>query len=220
MRKAGDAWTVEAWLTHWVENIAAAHVRPNTLSAYRVAVNVHLIPGIGRHRLAKLEPEHLEKLYARMIANGSKPATAHQVHRTIRTALNEAQRRRHLVTINPATIAKAPTLGDDEVEPYSVDEVKHLLVAAADRRNAARWAVALALGLRQGEALGLKWTDVDLEAGLLTVRRARQRPRWKHGCDEPCGHPRAGDCPQRIALRDDTADTKSPRRPPHRRAAG
>lgn len=172
-------------------------------------MNVHLIPGIGRHRLAKLEPEHLEKLYARMIANGSKPATAHQVHRTIRTALNEALRRRHLTTVNPATIAKAPTLGDEEVEPYLIDEVKRLLVTAAERRNAARWAIALALGLRQGEALGLKWTDVDLDAGLLTVRRARQRPRYSHGCGDTCGHPRAGHCPQRIPLREDTAETKS-----------
>ncbi len=208
-RKVGDVWTVEAWLTHWVENIAAAHVRPNTLSSYRVAVNVHLIPAIGRHRLEKLQPEHLEKLYARMIASGSKPATAHQVHRTIRTALNEALRRRHLTTVNPATIAKAPALGEDEVEPYSVEEIKRLLVTASERRNAARWAVALALGLRQGEALGLKWTDVDLDAGHLTVRRARQRPRWKHGCPTSCGRSRAGHCPERIALREDTAETKS-----------
>lgn len=55
-----------------------------------------------------------KELYARMIASGSKPAITHQVHRTIRTALNEAQRRRHLMTINPATVAKAPTLGDDD----------------------------------------------------------------------------------------------------------
>ncbi|MDM4784684.1 tyrosine-type recombinase/integrase [Micromonospora sp. b486] len=50
------------------------------------------------------------------------------------------------------------------------------------RRNSARWAVALALGLRQGEALGLRWSDVDLDAGTLIVRRGRQRPRWEHGC--------------------------------------
>jgi integrase len=208
-RKAGDAWTVETWLTHWVENIAAAHVRENTLSGYRVAVYVHLIPGIGKHRLAKLEPEHLEKLYSRMMRNGSKPATAHQVHRTVRTALNEAVRRRHLVTVNPATIAKAPSISEDEIEPYSIEEIKRLLLVATERRNAARWAIALALGLRQGEALGLKWTDLDLDAGHLTVRRARQRPRWKHGCQRPCGHKHGGHCPDRLPLRAATADTKS-----------
>lgn len=76
-------------------------------------------------------------------------------------------------------------------------------------RNGARWAVALALGLRQGEALGLKWSDVDLDAGILIVRRARLRPRWRHGCDGSCGQQHGGRCPQRIPERTETAETKS-----------
>ena len=105
-----------------MENIAAPFVRENTISGYRVAVNVHLVPGLGKHRLDRLEPEHLEKLYVRMMKSGSAPATAHQAHRTIRTALNEAVRRGHLAR-NPAMLAKAPRLRDTEVEPYSVDDV-------------------------------------------------------------------------------------------------
>ncbi len=155
VRRAGSSWTVEKWLTHWVENIAAPFVRENTIAGYRVAVNVHLIPGLGKHRLERLQPEHLERFYVRMMQNGSAPATAHQAHRTIRTALNEAVRRGHL-SRNPATLAKAPRVPENEVEPYSVDEIRLLLKAALDGRNGARWAVALALGLRQGEALGLK----------------------------------------------------------------
>ncbi|MGH8876775.1 MAG: site-specific integrase, partial [Stackebrandtia sp.] len=63
VQKAGQRWTVAKWLTHWLENIAAPHVRDNTLSGYRVAVDRHLIPGVGSHKLAKLQPEHLERLY-------------------------------------------------------------------------------------------------------------------------------------------------------------
>src|SRR6266487_4226541 len=63
VRKPGKVWTVGDWLTHWVENIAAPTVRPNTLDAYRVAVNNHLIPGLGSHKLNKLEPEHIERFY-------------------------------------------------------------------------------------------------------------------------------------------------------------
>lgn len=208
-RRAGrKRWTVADWLTHWVEDIAAPSVRPNTLSSYRVAVNRHLIPGVGAHRLVKLEPEHLERLYQRMIRAGSRPATAHQAHRTVRTALGEAVRRGHL-NRNPAALAKPPRVVEDEVEPYSVEEVQAILRAAAERRNSVRWAIALALGLRQGEALGLKWSDVDLQRKALIVRRARQRPRWAHGCDGGCGHAMAGHCPQRIALRTETAETKS-----------
>lgn len=156
--QAGARWTVEQWLTHWVEKIAARAVRPNTLDGYRFAIYKHVIPAIGAHRLDRLEPEHLETLYAAMLDAGRAPATARQVHRTVRTALNEAVRRRHLRR-NPAALAKPPRLPEWEIEPLSVDEVRQLLDTAGRRRNAARWAVALALGLRQGEALGLRWSD-------------------------------------------------------------
>lgn len=208
VRKPGRSWTVEKWLTHWVENIAAPFVKDNTISGYRVAVNVHLIPGIGKHRLDRLEPEHLEKLYVRMMREGKAAATAHQAHRTVRTALNEAVRRGHIGR-NPATLAKAPRLIETEIEPYSVDEIRMLLKSALDGRNGARWAVALALGLRQGEALGLKWADVDLDAGSMFVRRGRLRPRWQHGCGDTCGRKYAGHCPDRVPLRPETAETKS-----------
>ncbi|MCX5119887.1 site-specific integrase [Micromonospora sp. NBC_00362] len=208
VRKAGQPWTVKTWLTHWVENIAAPAVRENTIAGYRVAVYRHLIPGLGAHRLEKLQPEHVEKLTRKMQAAGSAAATAHQAHRTLRTALNEAVRRQHIVR-NAASLAKAPRLEDEEVEPYSVEDVQRLLLAASERRNSARWAIALALGLRQGEVLGLKWDDVDLNGGTLTVRRARQRPKWKHGCAKPCGRKFGGHCPDRQPLRTETADTKS-----------
>jgi integrase len=210
LRKAGESWTVAKWLTHWLENIATPpNVRENTASGYRVAVRVHLIPGIGAHRLEKLTPEHVEKLTRKMQENGSKPATAHQAHRTLRTALNEAMRRGHLGR-NPASLAKAPRLDEEEVEPYTIEEVQRLLIAAAELpRNGARWAVALALGLRQGEALGLKWSDVDLTSETLFVRRSRLRPRWQHGCTEPCSRKMGGHCPNRQSVRADAAETKS-----------
>ncbi|MFH8374762.1 tyrosine-type recombinase/integrase [Streptomyces cyaneofuscatus] len=207
VRKAGRSWTVEAWLTHWVETIAPLAVNENTMVGYGVAVRKHLIPALGAHRLDKLGPEHIERFYGRMQADGRRAGTIHQIHRTFRTALNEAVRRGHL-TRNPVQLAKAPRLSEEEIEPYTVDEVKRLLVAADKRRNSARWAVALALGLRQGEALGLKWVDVDLERGVLMVRRSRRRPRYAHGCGDLCGR-KAGYCPQRRRTNPETADTKS-----------
>ncbi|WP_445186867.1 tyrosine-type recombinase/integrase [Pseudonocardia sp. Cha107L01] len=209
VRKAGQTWTVEQWLTHWLETIVAPPaITENAHSAYGVAVRVHLIPGIGAHRIDRLEPEHLERLYRKMVKNGSRPATAHQVHRTIRGALNEALRRKH-ITENPAVLARAPRPDEEEVEPCTVEEVKRILDVADSDRNSARWAVALALGLRQGEALGLKWTDVDLDSGTLLVLRSRLRPKWMHGCKEPCGHRYGGHCPDRLPLRPETSDTKS-----------
>lgn len=138
VRKAGSAWTVERWLTHWLDNIVAPPtISENAHEAYEVAVRVHLIPALGAHRIDKLEPEHLEKLYRKMINAGAKPGRAHQVHRTIRAALGEAQRRGHL-TANPAALARPPKVEEEEVEPCTVDEVQRILAAAADDRLAAR----------------------------------------------------------------------------------
>jgi integrase len=221
VRKPGQTWTVEQWLDHWLNTIVAPPtITQNAWDAYDSAIRIHLIPGIGAHRLNKLEPEHLERLYRKMMTQGrtpsrpgekikpTRPATAHQAHRTIRAALNEAVRRRH-ISENPALLARAPKVVEEEIEPYSVDEIKRLLEAAQTQRNSARWAIALAVGLRQGEALGLRWPDIDEAACALTVRRNRLRPRWKHGCATPCGHQHAGHCPQRVSLREETGATKS-----------
>jgi integrase len=121
--------------------------------------------------------------------------------------LNEAVRRGHLAR-NPAVLAKAPRLVEAEIAPYSVEEIQRLLTQAGKRRNSTRWAVALALGLRQGEVLGLRWSDVDLVNGTLRVRRGRLRPKYAHGCGDTCGR-KPGYCPQRRQIRPETDDTKS-----------
>lgn len=168
---------------------------------------MHLIPGLGAHRLDKLEAEHLERFYKKMQANGSKPATAHHAHRTIRVALGEAARRRH-ITVNVAKEAKAPRLEEEEIEPYSMEEMQKILLEAGRRLHPARWVIALALGLRQGEVLGMKWADVDLETGVVRLRRNRLRPKYEHGCGGDCGR-KAGYCRQRVQVRRETKDTKS-----------
>ena len=206
--KAGQRYRVQEWLTYWIENIATPpNVSENTHSGYEVDVRVHLIPGIGAHWLDKLEAEHLEKLYTKMLRDDKAAGTAHHVHRTIRNALNEAKRRGHIPQ-NPALLARAPKLTDDESEPYTVAEVRRLLALVAERRNGPRWVIALALGLRQGEALGLKWEHVDLDTGLMRIRRNRLRPKYEHGCGGTCGR-NAGYCPERKQVRADTGPTKS-----------
>jgi len=186
------------WFRHWLNTIAVPpRVTVNTHDGYRIDVEKHLIPGLGAHWLDKLEPEHLELLYAKMQDSGLSAGTAHHVHRTARNALNEAMRRGHLIR-NPAVQAKAPAISEEEVEPYEVAEVQRLLETAAQRRNSARWAVALSLGLRQGEALGRKWDDVDLDRGAIRIRRSRVRPRHEHGCGGTCGST-PGLCPHRRA---------------------
>lgn len=187
-QKAGQRWKVDKWLTHWVENVAPLTCRYKTMAGYRTAVYRHLIPGLGGHWLDKIEPEHFEKFYVKMQSAGLKPATVHQVHRTARTAFGEAHKRGR-ITSNPVALAKAPRVDEDEVEPFDAEEIQRIITAALKRRNGVRYVVALALGCRQGEALGFKWDRLDRANKVYRVTKALQRHTWQHGCADPhrCG---------------------------------
>jgi integrase len=186
--KVGPAWTAEKWLTHWLENISKPNVRYKAYKAYATAVNKHLIPGIGGHRLEKVRPEHLEKLYAKLRASGLAPATVHQVHRTARTAFRAAYKR-EVVKRNVMDLVDAPKLEEREVEPLSLADMQRVIETALRRRNGVRYVVALALGIRQGEALALKWSQLDEKRQTIQLREQIQRRTWEHGCDNPhaCG---------------------------------
>lgn len=221
-RKAGGGkWTVAKWLLHWLEHIVQPSVRYKTQKYYSTGVHQYLVPGLGAHRLERLEAEHIERLYARLRKGGAKPFTLLQIHRTLRAALNEAEKRER-ITRNPMKVVRTPQVAETEIEPLSVEDAQSILAVARERRNGVRWAIALALGLRQGEALGLKWPDIATEwhhgcpekepcgttvadcatgfpTGTLTVRRALQRQTWQHGCtpEGSCGRKRGAECPAR-----------------------
>ena len=139
------------------------------------------MPGLGKHRLDRLEPEHLERLYQRMIADGARPGNAHQVHRTARTAIGEAHRRGYVPGMSPRWRSR---LGSTwrRSSPTRSRRSERSLAAAELVPNKARWAIALALGLRQGEVLGLRWADVDLGRASLLGPESRVRPVYEHGC--------------------------------------
>ncbi len=207
MTKPGTSWTVHQWTEHWLHNIASATTDDRGWDAYFYAVK-HIVKHIGAHRLPNLLPDHLETMYHKMQQRGASAGTAHQVHRTIRTALNEAVRRGYL-TRNPALIAKAPRVKEEEVEPFTQDEIAKIFDAALKSRNSCRWIIAVALGLRQAEVLGLRWEDIDLDAGTLRVTVQRPRPKWKHGCHGSCDRKQPGRCPNRFNVRNELEPPKS-----------
>ncbi|MGO1055384.1 tyrosine-type recombinase/integrase [Crossiella sp. CA198] len=183
--KPGRAWTVAKWLTHWVENIAAPTIRYKAATTYRTAVYVHLIPGLGAHRMDRITPEHFEKLYQKLLTKGSLKATSvGMIHRTANTAFRVALVREHITT-NPVALAKPPRAEETEIEPLNEEEIKALLSTALTQRNGARFVLALALGTRQGETLGLKWSRLDDATKTLRIARQLQRRTWRHGCEDP-----------------------------------
>lgn len=119
------------------------------------------------------------------------------VRRTLSAALADAVKR-GLIARNPVALARTPKHRKPAIAPYSLGQVRTLLNVAERCRQPARWLIAAVVGLRQGEVLGLKWDDIDADAGTLTVSRQLQRLVWQHGCgDAPCGRKRGTDCPQR-----------------------
>jgi integrase len=172
---AGKAPTVGDWLEHWLENIAARKVRARTLESYRSTIRLHLRPGIGHHRLDRLQPEHLERLYGALADKGLSSASVLRVHRVLSRGLRVASQRGK-VARNVATLVDPPAVKRPETAlPLSATEARQVIAAAQTHRNSARWTVALAVGLRQSEALALRWADVDLAKGALSVRRGLHR---------------------------------------------
>jgi integrase len=199
MPEAGRPVTVAQWMETWLTTIAPRRIRRSTLeTTYAPKVRNRIIPGLGKHRLDRLTPEHIERFYTRLEAEGLAPATVLQIHRILSRALKVAMQRGY-VSRNVATLVDAPSASQDEFEPLTFDEALRIMRFAGTRRNGTRWSVALALGLRQGEALGLRWQHVDLDTGTLTVRWQLQRLPWRHGCADPraCVQDRhRDDCPR------------------------
>jgi integrase len=130
---------------------------------------------IGHHRLDRLQPEHLERLYGALADKGLSPASILRAHRVLSRALRVAVQRGK-VARNVATLVDPPAVKRPQTAlPLNQQEARRVLAAAQRHRNAARWTVALAVGLRQSEALGLRWADVDLANGTLSVRRGLHR---------------------------------------------
>lgn len=186
--KAGRTMTVEYWITTYLNTIAVRSVAPKTWDSYWSLARIWIIPGLGKHRLDRLLPEHLAKFYIKMLDAGKAQSSVLKVHRVISRSLEVAVRR-SLIARNVAKLVDAPSLGFVEIAPFGQDEARRLLAAAAGRRNGVRWTVGLALGLRQGEALGLRWKYVDLDAGSMRIWWQLQRITWQHGCSDPhrCG---------------------------------
>jgi integrase len=166
--------TVGAFLDRWLVDVAKPTVRPKTYASYAQLVRLHLKPALGHHQLAKLSPQHVQAMMNAKSAAGLSPRTVQYLRAILRRALGQALKW-GLVSRNVATLVDPPRSQRQDVTPLSPLQARAFLTAAEGDRLEALYSVAIALGLRQGEALGLRWDDVDLDAGMLKVRHALQR---------------------------------------------
>lgn len=181
---AGKKPKFAEWLRIWLDDIAPQTASKSTVEEiYRPRLEYWVIPRVGHHRLNQLKASHLDALYSELRKTEKlAPKSIAMLHQMISRSLKMA-RKRNLVSDNVATLVEAPTFRDPEIEPLSQDEARAILRAVGDTRNGARWSVALALGLRQCEALGMRWRYLDLESKQLRVWQLK-RSRFSHGCDD------------------------------------
>lgn len=168
-----DRLTLRRYLVEWLERVKPS-IRPATYTSYERVVRCHLIPGLGRVPLTRLEPQHVQRLLSDRLVHGASPRDVQLTRAVLRRALVHAQRW-SLVARNVAAMVDPPRLQSEERPVFTTGEARRFFRAVEGDRLEALYKVALALGLRQGEALGLQWSDVDGEAGLLHVRHALQR---------------------------------------------
>lgn len=197
----GTSPTLTAWWEHWCENIASQRVRPNVLANYRSYGRKHIAPVIGRKKLDKLTTDDIRALHTAMRDGGASSRTVEAVHNTLHKVLDDAVREDKLA-VNVLDKMDRPRAVSREREALSAAEVKALLATIQGEPPMwrARWLMALQIGARQGECLGLEWERVDLTPGMETLDLSWQLQRipWRHGRD--CGCPKgasAATCPDR-----------------------
>ncbi len=176
--------TVAEFLEYWLAQSVAPRLRPLTLAGYTVNVRKHLVPALGKIRLDRLTPQQVQEMMNERLAAGFSAKTVRYTHQVLRTALSVA-RRWELVDRNVATLVDPPRAKRPTIRPLEPHEARLFLDSLHGNRLEALYSVALALGLRQGEALGLQWRDIDLDAGVLKIRHQLQRINQKLTLVEP-----------------------------------
>ena len=160
------AFLVDQWLP-----VARHELRPSTFRRYEEYVRIHAVPEIGRVQLAQLNPAHLQRLYAVRLDAGLSPTTVAHLHTVLHRAFGQAVRMR-VIDRNVADLVDPPRRVKPDVTAWDAREVAKVLDTGDTTDLAALWRLALLGGLRRGELLGLMWEDVDLDRGMLAVRRS------------------------------------------------
>jgi integrase len=184
---ADERLTVGQWLTSWLQMQRPPATKPKTYIAYEEHVKLHLIPALGKLALAKLTPQDVRVFMKDHLSSGFSPRSVRHYRATLRAALNVAIGD-ELITRNAASQVKPPRVEKTPPAVYTPEQARALLAAAAGDRLEALFTMAVSSALREGEILGLQWSDINWKRRSLTVartlqrvKRVRQGDQWKPG---------------------------------------
>jgi integrase len=166
---ANERLTVEQFLGRWLE-AKRGTVGSGTWTRYEELVRLHVNPTIGRRRLARLKPDQLQQFYSELQASRS-PATVLKVHRMLHSAFKLAVRWNAMPLNVTELVLAPPTRHRHEFDTFTVEQARSFLKTVRGDRLEALYVLAITTGMRQGELLGLRWRDVDLERRRLQLVR-------------------------------------------------
>ncbi len=166
----GPQLTVKRYLEHWLEAVQKPTLRLGSYIRYQTRVKNHIVPTLGHVQLQKLTADHVRSLYAQKSNEGLSPATIRTIHAVLHKALEEAIRSGYVVR-NVCDLVTPPRIAKHEVQVLTQEQAHTLLETAKGHRIEALLTLALATGMRKGEMLALRWSDIDFENTSLSIRR-------------------------------------------------
>jgi integrase len=175
---APEKQTLRQFLDSWLEESVKASVSPATYQQYHQHSRLYFGPSLGKHELSKLSPEHIQGFINERLKSGLSPRTVQLSLVILRHALDQAMKW-DLVPRNVAKLVDSPKVRRLEMAVLDPEQARRFLEAARGERLEALYSVALSLGLREGEALALRWIDVDFDGRQLSVRRTCSD--WEEG---------------------------------------
>jgi integrase len=164
-----DRETVAAFLRRWL-TVKSREAKPTTMRSYRAYVEGDLIPALGGVRLEELRAQHVERFFGGLLDVGRGQVTVRRIHATLRSALGYAVQTHRLQT-NVAANIRLPNPRRPDVQPWSASELACFLSYVTGDSLGPLFEVIAACGLRRGEALALRWADVDLTNRILYVQQ-------------------------------------------------
>ena len=166
--------TVADYMSCWLEDSVKRNVRLSTYLSYKNQVDVHIVPGLGKHQLSKLTPDHVRRYLNGKLDGGLSAKTVSYHYTILKMALKQAMKD-GLIARNVVDLVDRPKVSKREVKAIDEAEAHRFLEAIKGGRFEALFSVGLSLGLRRGEALGLKWENVDFEQQTLTITQSLSR---------------------------------------------
>ena len=165
--------TLQEFLTNWLE-INRSRLGPKTAPRYEQLARDYILPQLGKTKLRDLKLTQIEVHYQYLLKLGQSPRSVRFVHSILHRSLNDAIRRGY-IRYNVSHGATLPSTDSKEMEIFDDEEIQRFLIAIQGKRHEALYQVALKTGMRKGELLGLKWSDLDWVRGTIRVQRQVQR---------------------------------------------